>query len=98
MPESVTNQRGYDIVSPQALAWLKPPGAPDTAPIERIDGAFRDPATGKIFSDQNGVPSLLTGVAEDTTKITGAVKAFYEDYPFPSYEGYKLSAIWLSAG
>jgi SAM-dependent methyltransferase len=75
------------LVPPRLVACLKPPGEPDSARIERIDGALRSAATGKIFPDREGVPSLLAGVEDDQSPITGRIKEFYEAHPFPNYEG-----------
>lgn len=40
-----------------------------------------------VFPDRDGVPSLLTGVQDDATGITGKIKSFYERNPFPNYDG-----------
>jgi 2-polyprenyl-3-methyl-5-hydroxy-6-metoxy-1,4-benzoquinol methylase len=70
------------------LHCLKPPGAADDAIIERVSGGFRCRRSGNLYPDRNGVPSLLTGIdTNDKEKVTGRVKAFYEEHPFPSYEG-----------
>ena len=69
------------------LACLRAPGAGAGAELERVDGAFRDRATGTLHPDRGGVPSLLTGMDSPGDAVTGKIKAFYEDYPFPSYDG-----------
>lgn len=75
------------FVDPLILGALKPPGADDGARLVREEGGFRDPATGATFPDRDGIPSLIAGVAEDDTAVTGRIQAFYEEHPFPSYEG-----------
>jgi SAM-dependent methyltransferase len=41
-----------------------------------------------LYPDQDGVPSLLAGIdTADRDPITGRVKAFYEEHPFPNYDG-----------
>jgi carbamoyltransferase len=77
-----------DAMMPSALlAGLKAPGAADGAGLERITGGFRCSATGRIYPDQDGVPSLLAGMDLPGDAVTGKVKAFYEENPFPNYDG-----------
>ncbi len=76
------------LVDPRILPLLKPPGGDDAATLTRLAGGFREPATGASFPDRDGIPSLLAGIEEDdAAKVTGRIKAFYEEHPFPSYEG-----------
>lgn len=67
--------------SPKILATLKSPSGGD---LEIVDGGLRDTATGRIFADRDGVPSLF---AEEASDVTTRVKAFYEENPFPNYDG-----------
>jgi len=74
------------LFSDKILACLK---APDDAPgIERIENGFRSLETGMLHHDADGViPSLFVptkGVGED---VTNRIKSFYEETPFPDYEG-----------
>jgi carbamoyltransferase len=80
--------RGDRLFPGRLLSCMKVPGSDDDTALERIDGAFRCAKTGKIFPDQDGVPSLLAGIdANGSDRITAEVKAFYEEYPFPNYDG-----------
>jgi len=67
--------------SDKILATLQAPGG---GALEIADGGLRDRETGRVFPDQNGVPSLF---AAEASEVTTRVKAFYEENPFPSYDG-----------
>jgi 2-polyprenyl-3-methyl-5-hydroxy-6-metoxy-1,4-benzoquinol methylase len=70
------------------LNCLKAPGGANDSMLERMEDGFREPATGAFFPDQNGVPSLLAGIdTSGSDKVTGKIKAFYEEHPFPNYDG-----------
>jgi SAM-dependent methyltransferase len=74
------------LVPTRLLACLKRPGDSDGS-LERVNGAFRCIRTGELFLDKNGVPSLLSDLDSAGDEITGKVKAFYEEHPFPNYDG-----------
>ena len=79
---------GDALFPSRLLACLKQPGASNDSGLERIPGGFRSPSTGATIPDVDGIPSLLQGINKDDTKgITTRIKAFYEENPFPSYEG-----------
>ena len=73
------------------LACLKAPGAGDDTDLERVEGGLRCRQTGALFADVDGVPSLFNAAGGDSTgdgaDITDRVKRFYEENPFPGYEG-----------
>ena len=70
------------------LSCLKAPGLSHDSVLERDEGGFRDIKTGTYFPDQNGVPSLLAGIdMTGSDKVTSKIKAFYEEHPFPNYDG-----------
>jgi 2-polyprenyl-3-methyl-5-hydroxy-6-metoxy-1,4-benzoquinol methylase len=75
------------LIPARILDCLRPPRETDGPTIERVDGGFRCPASGRLFPDRDSVPSLLVGVDDDQSPITGRIKAFYEQHPFPNYEG-----------
>jgi SAM-dependent methyltransferase len=68
------------------LATLKAPGADDSDSIELLDGALRSQATGRLYPFIDGVPSLFGGEGAGDD-VRGRVQDFYEENPFPSYEG-----------
>jgi carbamoyltransferase len=80
--------RGDSLLPARLLNCLKAPGANGNTGLERVDGAFRCRDTGTLYPDQDGVPSLLAGIeTADRDPITGRIKAFYEEHPFPNYDG-----------
>jgi carbamoyltransferase len=87
------------LVPSRLLSCLKAPGADDDASLERLDGAFRCVRTGTVYPDRDGVPSLLAGIeSDDGDPITRRVKAFYEEHPFPSYDGLQDYGELVSRG
>lgn len=78
------------------LAGLKLPGGADDTRLERITDGLRCIETGEQFLDVNGVPSLF--INEDGTGITGRVKEFYEENPFPNYEGLETFGDLVTKG
>ncbi len=68
------------------LDCLKVPGESKSIPVLRTQGAFTT-AKGP-YVDKDGVPSLLSGVeSAEKDPVTGKIKAFYEENPFPNYDG-----------
>lgn len=74
------------LFSDRVLACLKPPDGGDFDMIEE-DGGLRCSQTGELFPSLDGVPSLFKPTSGQDGKVTERVKEFYEENPFPSYEG-----------
>ncbi len=74
------------LFSDRVLACLTPPGGGDFDMVEE-DGGLRCSQTGEFFPSLDGVPSLFNATGERGGEITERVKEFYEDNPFPGYEG-----------
>ena len=74
------------LFSERILACLKPLGGSDFDMVEE-DGGLRCSQTGEFFPSRDGVPSLFKPTSEQDGKVTERVKEFYEENPFPSYEG-----------
>ncbi len=74
------------LFSDKILNCLK---APDNAPgVERIENGFRSLKTGMVHEDVDGlIPSLFVPTEGDGEDVTTRVKSFYEETPFPNYEG-----------
>ncbi len=68
------------------LACLKEPGGNDSAGLELTEDGLRGRETGAAYPYIDGVPSLFADL-NDERNITRDIKAFYEENPFPSYEG-----------
>lgn len=73
--------------SDRVLACLKAPGTGNDTTIVQDGDSLLCPQTGERFSFIDGVPSLFRLPADDKRSITDKVKSFYEENPFPSYEG-----------
>jgi carbamoyltransferase len=87
-PLPASAPRSDRLFPSRLLMCMRPPGATDDTVLERVDGAFRCTNTGELYPDRGGVPSLLAGIASDgVDPVTGKVKAFYEEFPFPNYDG-----------
>ena len=69
------------------LPCLKAPGGGDETDLERIEGGMRCVQTGEEFADAGGIPALFVATGRDDRNITERVKSFYEENPFPNYEG-----------
>lgn len=88
-PVKSFNSNGDGMIPTPLLNCLKVPDKTHSsnARIARAQGAFVS-TEGISYADQDGVPSLLTGIEpEDTDSVTGKIKAFYEENPFPNYDG-----------
>lgn len=76
------------LFSPKILACLKEPGAGnETSPVEEAPGVLRASPSGRVYGPVGGVPSLFHDPSEEGEGVTAKVKSFYEENPFPSYEG-----------
>jgi 2-polyprenyl-3-methyl-5-hydroxy-6-metoxy-1,4-benzoquinol methylase len=76
------------IFPARILASLKAPDSAEGATLEEYDGALVCPQTGLSYPFREGVPSLFFPTGNvDTTSVTTRIKSFYEENPFPTYEG-----------
>lgn len=79
-------ERLVPLFSERILATLKSPGADDSDSIELLEGALRSRVSGHTFPFIDGVPSLFSS-EEEKDDVRVRVQEFYEENPFPSYEG-----------
>lgn len=84
------------LFSDRILACLKTPG--QDSGMERADGGLRCLKTGTVYPLINGVPSLFEPIRGDGRDVTDRVKSFYEENPFPSYEGLEEFGELVSKG
>ena len=75
------------LFSDRIRACLSVPGDDGRSGIIVGDGVMRAEKSGETFPVIDGVPSLYRPPSGDGRPITEKVKSFYEDNPFPSYEG-----------
>lgn len=69
------------------LSCLKAPGQADETNLELHHEGLRCVETGEIYPLLDRVPSLFATPAGNGVDVTTRVKSFYEENPFPSYEG-----------
>ena len=69
------------------LSCLKAPGGGEQSTLENADNGLKDRKTGEIYPFIGEVPSLYQPLAGEGEEVTARVKSFYEENPFPSYEG-----------
>lgn len=73
--------------SDKILNCLKAPGGSDSDGLEIVDGGLRSIQSGETFPDRDGIPFLYKPSPGDTSSVTDMMRSFYEEHPFPSYEG-----------
>ena len=73
--------------SDRILACLKAPGGYDETTLEPVENGLFCPQTGKTFPFIEGVLSLYAPLKGEGEDVTRRVKSFYEENPFPNYEG-----------
>ena len=80
------------------LDCLTAPGGPDTSRLEEVAGGLRNVDTEEVFPNLHGVPSLFAPEKGAGEEVTSRVKSFYEENPFPSYEGLEEFGELVSKG
>ncbi len=75
------------MFSSKILTCLKRPGGSNDDQLELIDNGLRCARTGDVYPFIEGIPSLYMPMKGEGEDVTSRVKSFYEQYPFPSYEG-----------
>ena len=80
----------------KVVSCLKAPGGSEDSRLERVDGGLRCVDSGEVYRDVDRVPSLF--IDEDGTGVTGRVKDFYEENPFPNYEGLETFGDLVTKG
>jgi len=82
---AVSEPAATSLLSERILPLLKAPGAGDDTDLQLAEGGLYCPQTGRLYAHLHGVPSLLPD--GDPAEVTKRVRSFYEENPFPSYEG-----------
>ena len=75
---------GTPMFSDPILACLK---APDGGALELENGGLRSRSSGEVLPFVDGVPSLYVPEVGEGEDVSARVKSFYEENPFPNYEG-----------
>lgn len=82
------NTSDVPLFSDRILACLKEPGQDDSANLELTANGVRGIDSANEYANLEGhVPSLFKAQTGDGENTTAKVKDFYEENPFPSYEG-----------
>jgi ubiquinone/menaquinone biosynthesis C-methylase UbiE len=69
------------------LPLLKEPGSNNSADITLDGTGFHGTKTGASYPHIDGIPSLYQPMEDEGEDVTARVRSFYEENPFPSYEG-----------
>jgi SAM-dependent methyltransferase len=72
------------LFSDRILACLADPAG---GPLERTRDGFLNTRTGTMYPDVRGVPSLYAPSEGDGADVASRIRAFYEENPFPNYDG-----------
>jgi 2-polyprenyl-3-methyl-5-hydroxy-6-metoxy-1,4-benzoquinol methylase len=75
------------VISGKLLATLKSPSGTTTYGMELASDGLSCRDTGKIYPHVRGVPALFQPSEGDREDITSRVRSFYEENPFPNYDG-----------
>ncbi len=92
------------MFSDRILACLKAPGRGDDCRLELAGEALRCAETGEVFPFVDGIPSLYRAPEGDAAPqktpegITRKVRSFYEENPFPNYNGIEEFGDLVSKG
>ncbi|GAB6052596.1 hypothetical protein JCM17960_14160 [Magnetospira thiophila] len=84
--------------SERILACLKQPGGRDGDGLELSGEALRAVGSGETYPFIEGIPSLYVPLDGEGEDVTARVKSFYEENPFPSYEGLEEFGELVSKG
>lgn len=98
MPASVEPTTPTPLFSDRILACLKEPGGDDNTDLGIADDALRCRQNGKTYPSIGGIPSLYVAQEGEGRDVTTRVRSFYEENPFPSYEGLEEFAELVNKG
>jgi 2-polyprenyl-3-methyl-5-hydroxy-6-metoxy-1,4-benzoquinol methylase len=86
------------LFSQRILDCLKAPGHGDDCRLEQVDEGLRCVETGELYPSIRGIPSLYAPAPDEAREVTERVRSFYEENPFPSYEGVEEFGELVSKG
>jgi len=86
------------MVSKRVLSCLKAPGGSDDQGLELVDNGFYCPDTDETYLNIGDVSSLYSPPEGEGEEVTARVKSFYEETPFPNYEGLEEFGELVSKG
>lgn len=86
------------MFSDRILSCLRAAGGDNADSLELVEGALRCPRTGDVYPFIDGIPSLFQPTEAEGKDVTTRVRSFYEENPFPSYEGLEEYGELVSKG
>ena len=86
------------LFSDRILACLKEPGGGDDSGLDIAGAALRGRQNGATYPLIEGIPSLYMAEKGEGREVTDRVRSFYEENPFPSYEGLEEFAELVNKG
>lgn len=86
------------MFSDRILANLKAPGGQDRMDLALAGDGLACAETGETYPFIDGVPSLYAPLQGEGEDVTHRVKSFYEENPFPNYEGLEEFGELVSKG
>ena len=84
--------------SDRILKCMRAPGASESASLLQEGDTFRCAETNEVFPVIDGIPSLFAPSPGEGKDVTEKVRSFYEENPFPSYEGLEEFGKLVSKG
>ncbi len=75
------------MFSSRILSCLKSPGGTNKDSLEIVNATLKNVKSGITYPYKNNVPSLFLPEKGEGEPVTTKVKSFYEENPFPNYEG-----------
>lgn len=78
---------GIPMFSEKIMACLKAPGGDNQSDIELTAHGLKNCGSGEEYPFIGDIPSLYQPIKGEGEDVTTRVKSFYEENPFPSYEG-----------
>ena len=85
--EAASVSSDIPMFSSKILACLKRPDGSNEDQMELTDNGLRCARTSDVYPLIQGIPSLYMPMEGEGEDVTSRVKSFYEEDPFPSYEG-----------
>lgn len=80
------------------LPLLKAPGGGNDTDLEPVAEGLRCVQTGQLYPFIEGIASLYQPSAGEAAEVATKVRSFYEENPFPSYEGLEEFGELVSKG
>ena len=94
----IEDKAAAPIIPSRLLACLRAPGGHKGGRLSLEDDSLVCPETGARFPFIGGVPSLYQPSLGEANEVTARIRSFYEENPFPNYDGIEEFADLASKG